>query len=416
MLLSRSISGLRFGGAIFLLGRSLKTRELSISYHLRVADGREVLKVLRDARFSGVAFAPANGWLTFIPYANAAPYRDADGPLFADVLCKLTGRTVLYYCYAEDHGWAFALARPNSRLVQYACWWDPRPTLERDQFDLLALSPFVGAALLDPRLGSFDPKAAAKEAATKERSAYRFAELLRLPRYKRLSPQLAQDRSDDLVEQGGRKLGTKPPGTATRPQLPPDRQVALPQTFLSAREAINLITPFMAQFEQPRSLTALSSYGLIRADGRGIWQARWRYGEGGDTVQVSLFGDGRLVFRADTAQATSFLPDAMELPKGWLDSPDVAAMVVRLPVPDGLVQPSPVLMTLKSSKNTPHSWEIHLRSDKNGGDQLVSWIVHVDAMSGDVLAEQLGRKDGYMIVPARRRTRGGDWEDLQSPG
>jgi hypothetical protein len=385
--------------------------EFSISYHVRVGDGREVQKALRDARFSGVAFAPANGWLTFVPYANAASYRDADGPLFADSLCKLTGRTVLYYCYAEDHGWAFALARPESRLVQYACWWEPRPTVERDQFDLLALSPFAASEQLEPLLGTFDPRAAAKE-----RSAYRFAELLRLPHYKRLSPQKAQDKTDDLVAQGGRKLGTKPPGSATRLQLPPTRQVALPQTYMSAREAVDLTTPFMAQFKAPRNLMTLSSYGLIRPDGRGIWQARWRYGEGGDTVQVSLFGDGRLVCRLDTAQATSFQPDGADLPKGWLDSPDVAAIVARLPIPDGLVQPSLALMTLRSSTHAPHAWEVHFRTDKNGADPLVSWIVHVDAMSGDVLAEQLGRKDGYMIVPARRRARGGNWEDLQSPG
>ena len=387
--------------------------EFSISYHLRVGDGREISKLLRDAKFSGVAFAPANGWLTFVPYANAASYRDADGPLFADSLCKLTGRTVLYYCYAEAYGWAFALARPESRLVQYACWWEPRPTVERDQFDLLALSPFVALEQLEPLLGSFDPKAVAKE-----RPAYRFAELLRLPHYKRLSPQKAQDRTDDLVEQGGRKLGTKPPGVATRLQHPPTRQVALPQTYMSAREAIDLTTPFMAKFTPPRSLTTLSSYGLIRPDGRGIWQAKWRYGESGDTVQVTLFGDGRLVFRLDTAPATSFLPDAMDLPKGWLDSPDIAAIVARLPIPDGLVQPSLALMTLRSSKAAPHAWEIHYRADKSSDDPFASasWIVHVDAMSGDVVAEQLGRKDGHMIVPARRRARGGEWQDLQALG
>jgi hypothetical protein len=392
----------------------LAKSELSISYHLRVGDDREVLKVLRDARFSGIAFAPAKGWLTFIPYANSAPYRDADGPLFADSLCKLTGRTVLYYCYAKEHGWAFALARPNSRLVQYACWWDPRPTVERDQFDLLALSPFAGSDLLEPLLASFDPKTVAKE-----QPAYRFAELLRLPHYKRLSPQRAQDQTDELVEQGGRRLGTKPSGAAAPIQLPLNRQIALQQNFLSAREAINLIIPCMARFKPPWGLSMLSSYGLIRPDGCGVWQARWRHGESGDTVQVALSGDGRLVFRAHSTppHAASFLLDVMDLPKGWLDSPDVAAIAARLPVPNGLVQPSLALMTLRSTRNVPQAWEISFRAEESGDDPFVSpfvsWVVLVDAMSGDVIAEQLGRKDGHMIVPARRRARGGDWEDLQ---
>src|SRR5262249_37323950 len=162
-------------------------------------------------------------------------------------------------------------ARPNSRLIQYACWWKPRPTVERDQFDLLALSPFAATDQLEPLLGSFAPKETIKEviqesakesakgpakgpakgsakqsatppvkAATKWRPAWQFAELLRLPHYKRLSPQRAQDRTDDLVEQGARRVGTKPPGAAMRVQLPPARQVAFPQAYVSAREAIDL--------------------------------------------------------------------------------------------------------------------------------------------------------------------------------
>src|SRR5262249_5948569 len=160
--------------------------------------------------------------------------------------------------------------------------------------DPLAFVPFLAPDLLEPLLRSFDPDGAADV-----QPAYRFAQMLGLPAYKWLSPELAQDHTDDLLGQGGRKLGTKPPDAAKRLPLPPNRQLALPQPYLSAREALDLICPFMAQFKPPWCLTMLSSSGSIEPDGRGIWQARWRDGESGDMVQVALLGDGRLIFQAD---------------------------------------------------------------------------------------------------------------------
>lgn len=385
--------------------------EFSVSYHVRVDDSREVQKLLRDAKLSGITFGPANGWLTFVPYADAALYRNAAGPGFADKLSKLTGCTILHYCYAEDHGWTFALARADCPLVQYACWWDPCPTVERDQFDPVALAPFVASELLEPLLRSFDHKSAASA-----QPAHRFAELLGLPAYKWLSPEIAQDHTQDLLDQGGRKLGTRPPGAATRLRVPPNRQIALPQPYLSAREALGLIFPFMARFKSPWSLTMLSSYGLIRPDGRGIWQARWRRGDSGDMVQVALFKDGRLIFGADTAppHATAYLLQAIELPERWLDSSDIAAIVTRLRIPKGVVRPSLALMTLRSFENAPHVWETQFHTDRVANESFVLWTVYVSATSGDIIAEQLSRKDGYMIVPARRRIKDGDWEDLGS--
>jgi hypothetical protein len=383
--------------------------EFSISYHVRVGDGREVQKQLRHAKLSGVIFGPANGWLTFVPYADSVQYRNLDGPRFADYLSRLTGLTVLHYCYAEDHGWTFALASVDCPLVQFACWWDPRPSVERDQFDPLALAPFARLELLEPLLRSFEYK----EAVTAQ-PAYRFAELVDLPAYKWLSPELAQNHTQDLLEQGGRKLGTKPVGATTRLRLPPNRKIELPQPYLSACEALDLIVPFMARFKPPWSLTMLSTYGFHLPDGRGIWQARWRYGDSGDTVQVVLLQDGRLSFNADTtpSYATHLLMNAMDLPESWLDSTDIAAIVERLPVPSGFAKSSLPGMTLRSFNGHPHLWEILFPGDRNSVEPFASWTVYIDAVSGGVLAEQLGRKDDYTIVPARLRLKGGDWEDL----
>jgi hypothetical protein len=294
-------------------------------------------------------------------------------------------------------------------LVQFACWWNPRPTVERDQFDPLALAPIIMPNLLEPMLRSFDHKEAVQE-----EPAYRFAELLGLPAYKWLSPELAQNQTQDLLDQAGRKFGTKPASAATRLRLPPNRQIALPQPYLSAREALDLIVPFMAQCKPPWRLTMLSTYGFRLPDGRGIWQARWRYGDSGDMVQVVLLQDGRLSFKADTtpSYATDVLMNAVDLPARWIDSTDIAAILESLPVPKGFTRASLGSMTLRSFNDHPHLWEILIPGDQNGVEPFASWTVYLDAVSGDVLAEQLGRKVDYEIVPARLRLKNGDWADL----
>jgi hypothetical protein len=388
--------------------------EYSISYHIRVGDSLEVQKLLRQAKFSGVTFGPANGWLTFVPYADSARYRNADGPRFAVYLCKLTGLAILYYCYAEDHGWTFALARADCPLVQFACWWDPRPSVERDQFDPLALAPFVASELLEPLLRSFD-----HNEAFDAQPAYRFAELLGLPAYQWLSPELAQNHTDDLLAQGGRKLGTKPAGAATRLRLPPNRKIELPQPYLSGREALDLIVPFMAGFKPPWRLTMLTTQGFCLPDGRGVWQARWRYGDSGDMVWVALLKDGRLSFSAHTVPShlAHLLQKAMELPERWLDSTDIAPIVERLPVPNGFTKLSslPAIMMLRSFNDLPLAWAIHFSGYRGGAESFASWDIYIDAVSGDVMAEHLGRLEGSQIVPARQRRKGGDWEDLTAP-
>jgi len=383
--------------------------EFSISYHVRIGDSHAVQKQLRQAKLSGVIFGPANGWLTFVPYANSASYRKEEGLGFADYLSRLTGLPVLHYCYAEDHGWTFALAHTERPLVQFVCWWDPHPAVERDQFDPLALAPFGATESLESLLRPLD-----REEAIHAQPAYRFGELLGLPAYQWLSPDLAQNDTQDLLDRGGRKLGTKPASAATRFRLPPNRQIALPQPHLSAREALNLIVPFMAQFKAPWSLTMLSTYGFLLPDGRGIWQARWRYGDSGDTVEAALMQDGRLSFDAYTAPsyATDGLMSAMELPDKWLDSTDIAAVMARLPVPNGFAKASLGSMTLRSLNDHPHLWQILIPGDRNGVEPFASWTVYLDAVSGDVLAEELGRKVDYEIVPVRLRVRGGDWMDL----
>jgi hypothetical protein len=134
----------------------------------------------------------------------------------------------------------------------------------------------------------------------------------------------------------------------------------LPQPYVSARQALELIFPFMARFKPHWGLTMLSAYGFRLPDGRGIWQARWRYGDSEDIVEVVLLEDGRLIFRGESSPsyAWDLLPNAIKLPERRLDSTDIAAIVARLPVPRGFAATSLGSMTLRSFKDHPHLWEI----------------------------------------------------------
>ena len=93
--------------------------EFSTSYHNRTGDSKETLSRLRRGGFSGLAFPPANGRLTFAPF----PICEALGRSMhaGEPLMAVPGMPVLEYTFAEDHGWSFTLHRPEavpSRLQQ----------------------------------------------------------------------------------------------------------------------------------------------------------------------------------------------------------------------------------------------------------------------------------------------------------
>jgi hypothetical protein len=83
--------------------------EFSSSYHIRTEDSQVIERLLRRAKISGIAFGPANGWLTFVPYGDLPAYRRLpDAADFTADISRAVGCPVLHYRYAEDHGWTFA--------------------------------------------------------------------------------------------------------------------------------------------------------------------------------------------------------------------------------------------------------------------------------------------------------------------
>jgi hypothetical protein len=382
--------------------------EFSCSYQIRTDDAPDALQRLRKAKIGGIAFGPTNGWLTFVPYANLPELRgESDSPQFARRLSVLTGSPVIYYRFTEDHGWMFALAQAGTIVSQFACWWDPAPSSEREQLDLNVLVPFVSAERLEPLLRPLDAQTAAEEA-----PAYRFADLLGWPAYKWLSPQLAQNHADDLLEQGGRKVGTKPPGTDERLRLPPAREIALPRPDPSAREALAVLDATMTRFRPAWHLASVSSHGHLTAEGRGWWRVSYRFGDTGDVIHAHLVATGgrpRVYYGAD-----SDVPAAPQLPADWLDSIEIAGIAGSLPVPDGLERASLWSLQLAPRREMPLFWEAGWGT-RDPDSEFSTWTIEVDAKDGRVIAETLGRRHHQLTYTARRRPAGGAWEDVPPP-
>ena len=111
----------------------------------------------------------------------------------------------------------------------------------------------------------------------------------------------------------------------------------------------------------------------------------------------------------------SDLPTAVPLPHDWLDSTEVAPIALRQETPEGLAELAPVLvMRLTPRNEMPLCWEIN-RQALHRDSHFLSWTVAIDAASGEVVFERLGKLFDYSIVPVRQRFGSGEWQDLPLP-
>jgi hypothetical protein len=391
--------------------------EYSDSYHIRTDDPVRVRQRLRQARMAGLVFGPANGWLTFVPYEDNHEFRGrstAEG--FTQDLSRVVGGLVLHYTYGEDHGWGFSVTQPGKALTTFECWWDPAPSVQCGGLDEGALSNVVAMESIAPLLREFDVGTAAQE-----RPAHRFAELLKLPAYKWLSPHLAQYHTEDLIAQGGSKLGTKPRNTAQRLQLPPHRKVVLPRPDLSAKEALELARPFMSKLGSPWFLASLFGGGRLKSDGRlepgvGVWQFTYAKPGAPDFIYASLFFNGNLGFRGDSVPAylATQVPEPAPLPPHWLDSTDAAAIIEGEPLLAHFTDEYSLSMSLRAIQQGPLWWEVtRTFVDRSDVFRMVRHNFAIDAGTGEIVAEKFEQQEGGRVVESRQRLRweGDDWKN-----
>lgn len=194
--------------------------EFSSSFHIRTTDAALAERRLVAAKISGLAFGPANGWLTFVPYANSRGFDARDPVGAATALANATGSFVLQFTYAEDHVWLLALVRPGEPVSTFVSSWDPQPRIERDHLDLTVLDDIVPRSQIESFLvpGRNTPDGAPR--------AYGFAQALSLPAFRWLSPDLVEADTKHFLKNGERRVGRK--RADKRSKLPPPTRLAKP--------------------------------------------------------------------------------------------------------------------------------------------------------------------------------------------
>ncbi|MBC8050796.1 MAG: hypothetical protein H7X92_11740 [Chitinophagales bacterium] len=319
---------------------------------------------------------------------------------------------MLSYLYAEDHAWSFSYFQNRKLQSAFACWWDTKPGIDQDHLNLASLEQFAPLHKLEGLFVGFDINMANEES-----PAYRFAELLKLPAYRWISPSIAESDTADLVKQGWRKLGSKPRDPSILFQVPLNRRIDLPRPDLSAREALAIVAPYMARFEAPWHLFRLSVQGRTTSEGRndavvGCWRFYYRKGFSGDVIEVWIFGNGNLGFKGMRVDQDAIGPPRKLVGQGdWMDSTEIMACVNEFEKPSGLDSIYTGIMTLDFQKHARLMWELSLGSE-NRDAECANWDISVDALDGELVAEILSKRFGYKIKPVKFRIQGQNWEDF----
>lgn len=178
--------------------------EFSESYHIKTDRPDETIRRLANAGLHGLAFPPAAGWLTFIPYGlSEFPFSGAAAQPILDAV----DQPVLWYVYGEDHGWQFALLRPNKDPMGFECWWDPEPSSDDSYLDLAALEKLMPEPGRVSELNTVLRTMTMAEA-FKHPPGPAFAALLGLPAYNWLSEQYARHDPEPFISQGAYLIGS----------------------------------------------------------------------------------------------------------------------------------------------------------------------------------------------------------------
>jgi hypothetical protein len=388
--------------------------EFSTSYHIRTDASKETLSRLRQGGFSGLAFPPANGWLTFVPFPMCeALGRSMDTP---ERLMTVSGMPVLEYSFAEDHGWSFTLYSPEavpSRLQQS---WDFEPATDISELEIesvVQLATDATQARIIRNLVSATPGA---EIATA------FAEALGLPVYRWLSPDYAQSDPDSFKERGARQIGTLPKNPLSGIICPPVREVSLPRPDLSARDALALCNSVMGKSHPdwfPVEVFSQGGGSILNATGRlthgGEWCVKYRQPEGPAVIRASIRPDlgSRVVFLAERIDfiGTYRMQEAhidrrppLALPDDILDSPEVMATASTVAVPDDFGQPRSIMLFLGRAWVEPIQWEVTKRWwDQSPLQTVASLVQAVDWREERLLGSVFERLDGNTVIEQWRK-------------
>jgi hypothetical protein len=378
--------------------------EFSESYHFRSDEPDAVVRRLREARFGGVVFPPRGGWLTFVPYAGGNSMPMTGGASYR--LSRAAGVPLLWYFYAQDHGWGFKLLRPGQPEMSFESWWDPASSRVATGLELAAFAPLAGGAPLvaelDRLIGSADQ--------SDGRSAFGFAAALGLPAYRWLSPDYVTSDTGSFLKQGAKKVGRRP-GTSAVPIAVPGRQpVDLQWRDPSAAEAFAIIRDHVKGLGPswiPTGLHALGGGRILDEAGRlaggGYWGVEYRHVTGRGLVRTALWPAGFVTCLSVENRYGMWVPPGgtlTTLPADWIDSTRVVDIVLQAPVRPPPGPPSSMSMELRHLADQPGwFWIVNRRwigPRPRGEDTTADFVV--EACTGELIGARSGRyRNGQLV-------------------
>jgi hypothetical protein len=279
--------------------------------------------------------------------------------------------------------------------------------VSRERLDMATLRELAPSADLEPFLQGRNCKG--------RPSAWGFADALGLPAYQWLSPVLAENDTQSFLRRGGRRVGRKKPEEKTK--LPEPIALATPGGDISARQALEIVRPHASFLDTSWILLALSGHAHAEIDHanlsapRSDWGFHYLNTKTGERVYAQLFvweSAAKITFRSAGRESLADLAQCPKpaLPENWLDSARIAQIVMQLDPPKEVSKPNFKILSLWAKPKA--IWQVGL------GSYRISWIIDIDALSGDVLREAVGWCDegDYIVKQRRERLRGAAWRDI----
>lgn len=397
--------------------------EFSESYHIRASDLAQIARKLEEAGLPGLAFPPAKGWISYVPFAEGDAYKrlagEGDGA-FAASLSQIVATDVVQYVYAEDHLWAFALCRSGTILGRYMCAWDPEFAITND-IDVVFLQPYrAGVTSLEDWRPLLQP--ASYEAVVDEGIPQRFAAELGLGRVDWLSPHYAQADPTSFIGDGAIVIGTRPVSPAEKIEKPQLRRLTLPsprptarETFAALSSALKHWDPYCAPYALRGGRSKNSPFLPlpIGEDGRarphGAWSISFASRERGAHVHINVAASGDVdeikvgpLLRARRLDGTVI--ESPLFPANWLDSPEVLAIAAQHPL-------------VASRDRYPPLFAVSAQLMAWGGEKLI-WLVEYyfyapeDRTKSEVRVElHFDPETGALCAQRRSRVSQGRVED-----
>ncbi|WP_138495020.1 hypothetical protein [Paenibacillus pinistramenti] len=156
--------------------------EFSQSYHLKSSDSAAAVQLLEQAGKGGIVFPARSGWVTFVV---------EDAEFIADeAIVSLNPGLLVYYFYAEDHGWGAQVFNQAELVFDYECEWEEDMIVHKKLYDLKVIQQLAEEQgrdagelkrILDEENEHEEPFA------FEEPPAYLFAETVGLPHYQWLA-------------------------------------------------------------------------------------------------------------------------------------------------------------------------------------------------------------------------------------